>query len=75
MFYGGHLYTGNTPVVPSKESTTHKAKDLATLSSLKLKMKSNAIREEDKQKSFVLKHLTSGELSAVQKMVKDNDSL
>lgn len=75
MFYGGNLYTGDAPAVPAKQNTKYKAKDLATLSSLKLQLKSKELKEEDRKKSFVLSHLSDGELSAVKDMVRVNDSL
>ncbi|KAF2360021.1 Zinc finger Mcm10/DnaG-type [Trinorchestia longiramus] len=77
VFYGGKLYTGaaSAPAVPARPNASHKAKDLATLSSLKLKLKSDQLKEDDRKKSFVLKHLSSKEVSVVQSMVKNNDSL
>ncbi|XP_018009087.1 protein MCM10 homolog isoform X2 [Hyalella azteca] len=78
VFYGGNLFTGaplSAPSIPGRQNTSHRAKDLATLSSLKLKMKSDQLKDEDKKNSFVLKHLSQKEVSVVQNMVKENDSL
>ncbi|KAK3876327.1 hypothetical protein Pcinc_018867 [Petrolisthes cinctipes] len=74
VFYGGQLYTAPAPAasVP-KQVRANKGKDLATLNSLKMKLKTEQLKEEDKRSSFVLKHLSDGEISAVQGVAQKND--
>lgn len=75
VFYGGQLYSTPTPGNAPKQARANKAKDLATLNSLKLKLKTNELKEEDKKKSFVLKHMSDEEINAVQNVAKKNESL
>lgn len=75
VFYGGQLYSSPAPGTAPKQARANRAKDLATLNSLKLKLKTNELKEEDKKKSFVLKHMSNEEISAVQSVAKKNESL
>lgn len=75
VFYGGQLYSSPAPGTAPKQARANRAKDLATLNSLKLKLKTNELKEEDKKKSFVLKHMSDEEISAVQNVAKKNESL
>ena len=68
------MYSATEPQ-RKKLPAANKSKDLATLSSLKLKLKSEELMEEDKKKSFVLKHMSEGEITAVKEAVQSNNSL
>ncbi|XP_042229789.1 protein MCM10 homolog isoform X2 [Homarus americanus] len=74
VFYGGQLYSSPTPGSAPKQVRANKGKDLATLNSLKLKLKAEQLKEEDKQKSFTLKHMSDGEINAVKQVAQSNDS-
>ncbi|XP_045613023.1 protein MCM10 homolog [Procambarus clarkii] len=74
VFYGGQLYTSPAPGNAPKQARANKAKDLSTLNSLKLKMKAEQLKAEDKQNSFVLKHMSDGEIDAVRQVAQKNDN-
>ncbi|XP_071544042.1 protein MCM10 homolog [Panulirus ornatus] len=74
VFYGGQLYTSPAPGNAPKQVKANKAKDLATLNSLKLKMKTEQLKAEDKEKSFILKHMSDGEIDAVKQVSQKHDS-
>ena len=40
-----------------------------------MKLKSDDLKEEDKKKSFVLKHMTDGEVDAVKLAAQTGDSM
>lgn len=76
VFYGGQLYTAPAPAASApKQVRANKGKDLATLNSLKIKLKTEQLKEEDKRSSFVLKHMSDGEISAIQEVAQKNNSL
>ncbi|XP_076035171.1 minichromosome maintenance 10 homolog isoform X2 [Oratosquilla oratoria] len=79
VFYGGQLFVGqiqgSKKVAGKPQPQASKGKDMATLSSLKLKLKAEEIKEEDRKKSFVLNHMDTKEIDAVKDMVQKNNSL
>lgn len=74
VFYGGQLYTSPAPGCAPKQARANKAKDLTTLASLKLKVKTEQLKTEDKQNSFILKHMSDGEIKAIRQVAQTNDN-
>lgn len=75
VFYGGQLYTAPSPGNQQKQAKANKVKDLATLNSLKLKIKTQELKEEDKKNTFVLKHMSNTEIEAIRKVSQRNENL
>ncbi|KAK7078393.1 minichromosome maintenance-related protein [Halocaridina rubra] len=74
VFYGGQLFTAASPSNVVKAHNALKAKDLATLSSLKMKLKTKELKEDDKKNSFVLKHMSNSELEAIGRVAQKSEN-
>lgn len=75
VFYGGQLYTSPAVKPPPKQPKANRAKDLATLNSLKIKMKAEELKAKDIAAIPIPKHLSEGEASAVKDVVQTNEFL
>ncbi|XP_068203147.1 protein MCM10 homolog isoform X2 [Palaemon carinicauda] len=74
VFYGGQLYTAPSPANQQKQAKANKSKDLATLNSLKMKIKAQELKEEDKKNTFVLKHMSNTEIEAIRKVSQTSEN-
>ena len=75
VFYGGQLHSSGGKAVLARSSSSHAAKDLTTLSSLKLQLKSRELQEQDRKKCVVVSHLSEEELAAARHVVRSNEAL
>lgn len=73
MFYGGQLYTNPALTSAPKQTKANRAKDLATLSSLKILAKAEELKTKDSL--AIPKHLSKGEVTAVKDVVQKNEFL
>lgn len=75
VFYGGQLYTSPALKPPPKQPKANRAKDLATLNSLKIKRTAEELKAKDRAAIPIPKHLSEGEASAVKDVVQTNEFL
>ncbi|KAK8388115.1 hypothetical protein O3P69_020181 [Scylla paramamosain] len=73
VFYGGQLYTSPSSGPAPKQHRANRAKDLATLNSLKIQMKAEELKAKDKLD--IPKHFNERETSAIKHMVQKNEFL
>ncbi|KAB7497153.1 Protein MCM10-like protein, partial [Armadillidium nasatum] len=75
VFYGGQLFgfSGKESTSRKKLTPASKSKDLATLSSLSMKLKVETLKEKDKREAF--KYMTDNQLATVAQVSKENEKL